>query len=430
MSKRYQLPEERTPDSFKRKAHEISQKLKETEEMLHRTKQEMRGYLEKENRIQVTSISLMLVYKWFARHEKGIYDVLNKMQLEGNIFYGFVWSHQPRHQLLSHVYKMIDRREEEHAGYRASQVQIEEVPYKKLVPPTSIPTNEFTSAFQEIVNTYGVPSYKEFNPAVHACITFPFLFGVMFGDMGHGGALAIMGGLMCLFYGRLSKMPAVRGMLHARYLILLMGLFAFFAGFIYNDFMAIPVYFFDSCYVKGKQLPDCTYKAGIDPVWYSAKNELQFMNSLKMKLSVILGVAQMSIGIILKGANAIFFRDKTALLHEFLPQLILLLSLFGYMDLLIVLKWLTNYTGHESEAPSIISTMINLALKGGQIDGSPFIGSLSMNKAVANILLCKRLFILYSDRICLRSMDAHYEALYLATKTLEGKGREERIRRD
>lgn len=44
-----------------------------------------------------------------------------------------------------------------------------------------------------IVDTYGIPMYKEVNPAVFACVTFPFLFGVMFGDMGHGGLMFLFG---------------------------------------------------------------------------------------------------------------------------------------------------------------------------------------------------------------------------------------------
>jgi hypothetical protein len=45
------------------------------------------------------------------------------------------------------------------------------------------------------------------------------------------------------------------------------------------------------------------------------------------------------------------------------------------MDLLIVLKWLTDYTGKENKAPSIIVQMINMFLNGGIIDGSPLIGT-------------------------------------------------------
>lgn len=49
------------------------------------------------------------------------------------------------------------------------------------------------------MNTYGIPMYKEVNPAVFAMVTFPFLFGVMFGDVGHGGLLLIAGILLCMF---------------------------------------------------------------------------------------------------------------------------------------------------------------------------------------------------------------------------------------
>lgn len=46
--------------------------------------------------------------------------------------------------------------------------------------------------------------YKEVNPAVFATVTFPFLFGVMFGDMGHGGLLLIAGTALVLFDSKLK----------------------------------------------------------------------------------------------------------------------------------------------------------------------------------------------------------------------------------
>jgi len=112
--------------------------------------------------------------------------------------------------------------------------------------------NEFMVAFQEIVNTYGIPNYKEVNPAVFTAVSFPFLFGIMFGDVGHGSILLLAGIFMCVFHKSIvEKRPELEGFFFARYMLLLMGFFATFSGLIYNDFMAIPIFaHWGSCYVK------------------------------------------------------------------------------------------------------------------------------------------------------------------------------------
>ena len=134
---------------------------------------------------------------------------------------------------------------------------------------------------------------------------------------------------------------------------------------------------------------------GVDTIWAISKNELAFMNSLKMKLAVILGIMQMSLGVCLKACNAIHFKNYVDLIHEFVPQILLLLLLFGYMDVLIVLKWLTDYSRIESVAPAVITTMINIPLNSGKIEGLPFFGSHATNTAVSLLFLGKDNIYLY-----------------------------------
>lgn len=87
-------------------------------------------------------------------------------------------------------------------------------------------------------------------------------------------------------------------------------------------------------------IEDCVYSFGLDWKWYTAHNELNYFNSLKMKLAVIIGVAQMCLGILMKGFNAVYYRNMIDFIGEFIPQMIMMLALFGWMDLLIIVKWL------------------------------------------------------------------------------------------
>lgn len=98
-----------------------------------------------------------------------------------------------------------------------------------------------------------------------------------------------------------------------------MGFFAFYNGWIYNEFFAIPLDIFGSCYedevkvlanqpgpkVNGLETWDpkeygykrtkigdsfCVYPFGFDPVWVESDNFLSYTNNFKMKLAVILAI--------------------------------------------------------------------------------------------------------------------------------------------
>lgn len=160
----------------------------------------------------------------------------------------------------------------------------------------------------------------------------------MFGDIGHGFALFFVGSILCIFCDMIrAKSPGMETILSLRYIVLLMGLFAFYCGLCYNDFMAIPLWLFESCYILTPKDPanahdeplevtydieyihNCTYPIGVDPAWYLGINELTFLNSLKMKIAVILGVLQMSLGVCMKAFNALYQKNNIDFFFEFLP---------------------------------------------------------------------------------------------------------------
>lgn len=72
-------------------------------------------------------------------------------------------------------------------------------------PPTYFITNKFTNAFHGLIERYGVADYREMNPTPFTCVSIPFLFAIMFGDMGHGILMTIFALWMILWEKSLVK---------------------------------------------------------------------------------------------------------------------------------------------------------------------------------------------------------------------------------
>ena len=296
----------------------------------------------------------------------------------------------------------------------ATLVPDESVAKGLVNPPTHFRKTELTSAFQELVDTYGVPRYQEANPALFAIVTFPFIFGIMYGDIGHG-SLLLAGGIYMMRNGSWmtqAESDLVKGFYGARYLITAMGFFAVYAGLMYNDFFSMGLPLFTSRFENPVPMPTSgaqyemvekpwfnslnavghgghgPYPFGLDPAWVGAGNELLFVNSMKMKLSVLFGVVQMLVGVGLKFANSVFYKNKTDFIFECIPQLLFMLAFFGYMDWMIMYKWVTPITQDEAlnGPPGIINSMITMAL--GTPDKSPlYLGQLGMQSMLMKITI-------------------------------------------
>jgi V-type H+-transporting ATPase subunit a len=259
------------------------------------------------------------------------------------------------------------------------------------VPPTHFETNKFTHAYQEIVNAYGMAHYGEVNPAVVTLVTFPFLFGVMFGDVGHGFFLLLFSIALIVNEKSLAAQKLneiVQMPFDGRYVLLVMSFYAIFSGFIYNEFFSVPMNIFGSAWNEPENpgggpfnwtdpnnalatytpMNDTVYPFGVDPVWKGAPNELDYYNSFKMKLSILLGIMQMSLGIFFSLLN--YLKEKRPLnwintIFQFIPQIVFLWCIFGYMCVLIVIKWCTDWEELNESPSGILQLVINMFLSPG-----------------------------------------------------------------
>lgn len=256
-------------------------------------------------------------------------------------------------------------------------------------PPTYNRTNKFTKAFQLLINAYGIASYREMNPAPYTIITFPFLFAVMFGDLGHGAIMASFALWMIIKEKPLAAKKSDNEIWNiffgGRYIILLMGLFSMYTGLIYNDLFSKSLNLFGSGWRIHYKTDDIinnpvlqlnpatdflgsAYPMGMDPVWQIAPlNKIIFQNAYKMKISIIFGVIHMIFGVVMSLMNYRYFNDKISVITQFVPQIIFLVFLFFYMTLLMFIKWFKYSAANEFPlnqqcAPSILITFINMVL--------------------------------------------------------------------
>lgn len=70
---------------------------------------------------------------------------------------------------------------------------------KKHLPPVKLKNNWFAKPFEQFVEMYGLPEYRQFDPTMFVAITYTIIYGAMFGDLGHGIVLTLAGYLLYKF---------------------------------------------------------------------------------------------------------------------------------------------------------------------------------------------------------------------------------------
>ncbi|XP_027423578.1 V-type proton ATPase 116 kDa subunit a1 isoform X6 [Zalophus californianus] len=291
----YPCPE--TPQERKEMASGVNTRIDDLQMVLNQTE---------DHRQRVLQAAAKNIRVWFikVRKMKAIYHTLNLCNIDvtQKCLIAEVWC--PVTDLDSIQFAL--RRGTEHSG--STVPSILNRMQTNQTPPTYNKTNKFTYGFQNIVDAYGIGTYREINPAPYTIITFPFLFAVMFGDFGHGILMTLFAVWMVLRESRILSQK--------------------------NE----------------------------NEIWNIATNKLTFLNSFKMKTSVILGIIHMMFGVTLSLFNHTYFKKPLNIYFGFIPEIIFMTSLFGYLVILIFYKW-TAYNANTSEkAPSLLIHFINMFL--------------------------------------------------------------------
>eukprot|EP00366_Plasmodium_knowlesi_P000114 XP_002257611.1 vacuolar proton-translocating ATPase subunit a,putative [Plasmodium knowlesi strain H] len=364
------------------------QRLKELKEIITDKQKALKAYEEYFineifvliNVVEPNKNSLIEEWKLFCKKERYIYNSLNCFEGSDITLRCDCWFSANDEEKIRHM--LITKSSNDLVS---ALLLSDKVLTPNISPPTYIKTNKFTKSYQSMVDTYGIPRYGEINPAISTIITFPFLFGIMYGDVGHGVCIFLFALFLILINNRIknkSKNEMVSMLLDGRYMLLLMGFFAIYAGVLYNDFFSMPLNLFTSMFEVDRQVDSVTYYKrrqvmneasgqmedadpyifGFDAKWLGAENELTYINSFKMKFSIIIGFLHMTFGVLMKGLNALHYRRKMDFFFEFLPQLMMMLSIIGYLVFLIIYKWVTpiGYGGYKKQG--IINTVINMYL--------------------------------------------------------------------
>ncbi|XP_071244340.1 V-type proton ATPase 116 kDa subunit a 3 isoform X3 [Salvelinus alpinus] len=233
--------------------------------------------------------------------------------------------------------------------------------------------------------------------------------------------------------GRIVDIKTIWQMMFGgRYLILLMGLFSIYTGAVYNECFSKGLSPFPSGWhlqpmfqhynwsdetLRENQYltldPNVTgvfqgpYPFGIDPIWRLANNHLTFLNSYKMKMSVIIGVVHMTFGVCLSFFNYIHLNQLSSVFLVLIPELLFMQCLFGYLVFMVLFKWVAFSPQDSDRAPSILIHFIDMFLFTEDEDNPPlYHGQMIVQRvlvvvalaSVPVLLLGKPLYLYYNHR--------------------------------
>ena len=169
--------------------------------------------------------------------------------------------------------------------------------------PVALQHHKVFQSFQMLVTTYARPRYDELDPTLILAISFPIIYGAMFGDVGQGIVLALIGWLLAS-----RKVKALEGLASLSGLILSCGISATLFGFLYGSVFG--------------------YEDVLPILWIRPIENI----ILILEIAVGAGIFMLSIGFLIGTFNALTAKDWSRLFFQKngLPGLLLYWSILGF----------------------------------------------------------------------------------------------------
>lgn len=203
----------------------------------------------------------------------------------------------------------------------------------KSKPPTKLKNFKLIRPFELFVRMYGLPAYNEFDPTLFLTITYAFIFGIMFGDLGQGLCLVIGGAILY----KVKKMD-LAGIVCAA------GVFSCIFGALFGSFFGFE---FESLIHPLHSMVTLPFLGQINLVLVAAFLFGAFVILSTMILNIANAIKQKDLGKALFGPNAvtgfIFYASIIAVIILYmtgnpLPGTILLIIMFVIPLVLIFLE--------------------------------------------------------------------------------------------
>jgi V/A-type H+/Na+-transporting ATPase subunit I len=226
----------------------------------------------------------------------------------------------------------------------SKEILIEDLPTTRygenLNVPVALSTNKFLRPFQMLVNTYARPRYGELDPTLLMAVTFPLLYGVMFGDLGQGLVLIVLG---LLIHNRLLKVLEDilgKGIQGLGLLISYCGASAAVFGFLYGSIFGF----------EGQSI-DTYLHFHFEPLWMSPIQNILGILSLAIDVGIVLLLFAFLLGIF----NNIRSKDWAHLIfgHTGLVALVFYICFLSFLG---------SFLGNTAIAPRIAVAVSKIPL--------------------------------------------------------------------